>query len=371
MSARRRGRLPWNINTFTFQTRARQQISTEVYETSSEMVNKLYWELTHTLRRDMPLVPYIKTMLELGIETILSYNPFRGKTHEYIRVKGQVELASFNLRTRHLELSGDFVLDLKELPVEYDKGAYFKILEEYGTHYATSGTLGGKYQIVYVLNKSELRRGSITAAHIKGCIIRGNSKKRPWESPNKSNLELCGLNGMPSEVTSQVESVIDDMVPLMVGGDSQFLTKLEAMLSEGRRPIDASVYVEWAASLARSPALLNPTLQPISALVPLTLPHSPRLRANLDRALGEYLAENDVCKCQPCRNGGTPTLFHGRCLCLCPPFFQGDACQTPQTSQGRPAELSCKGEDKARLRRGVPGSGGRGGSAAQPPPHSA
>ncbi|XP_032874391.1 complement component C9-like [Amblyraja radiata] len=368
-TARRRVRLAWNIPTFIFQTQAQQQVSTEVYETSSEMVKKLYLELTRDLSAGSTSGAYGKAMVEAGIEVIWSYNT--SETHEYIRVKGQVELARFKLRSSRLELSGDFIWDLKGLPIEYDKGAYFKILEDYGTHYASSGTLGGKYQMVYVLNKSEMRKARITTEHLKGCLSKGtNSRWKIAGEPKKTNPELCGLTGTQQETSSRLASVIQDVVALLTGGDVEYLTKLKAMLSAGKKPIDGSVYIEWVDSLVRSPALIKPTLQPISALVPLTLPHSPRVRGNLDRALGEYLAEYDVCKCQPCRNGGTTTLLHGRCLCLCPPHFQGDACQTAKNSQDRPGYTDgvwgcwgtwsvCQGGQQRRQRqcRGQQGGG--------------
>lgn len=63
-------------------------------------------------------------------------------------------------------LADTFVEDLKFLPVEYEKGEYFRFFEDYGTHYAVSGKVGGQYDLVFVINKQELKRRSKFSSYL-------------------------------------------------------------------------------------------------------------------------------------------------------------------------------------------------------------
>lgn len=70
-----------------------------------------------------------------------------------MRVKGRVELATYRMRQRGLEVSSTFLDDVDALPLHYEKGQYFSFLEEYGTHFTKNGKSGGEYQLVYVMNE--------------------------------------------------------------------------------------------------------------------------------------------------------------------------------------------------------------------------
>lgn len=74
-----------------------------------------------------------------------------------MRVKGRVQLATYRMRQRGLEVSSTFLDDVDALPLTYEKGQYFAFLEDYGTHFTKNGKSGGEYELVYIMNEDVLK----------------------------------------------------------------------------------------------------------------------------------------------------------------------------------------------------------------------
>lgn len=69
------------------------------------------------------------------------------QAYRLIILKNKVELAQFqNSAPEYLTLSEGFWKALSLLPLSYDYSAYRQVLQTYGTHYLSEGSLGGEYQ---------------------------------------------------------------------------------------------------------------------------------------------------------------------------------------------------------------------------------
>lgn len=65
-----------------------------------------------------------------------------------------MELAQFqNSAPQYLTLAEGFWKALSSLPLTYDYSAYRQLLQTYGTHYLSEGSLGGEYQALLELDR--------------------------------------------------------------------------------------------------------------------------------------------------------------------------------------------------------------------------
>ena len=89
-----------------------------------------------------------------------------------MRVKGTVQLSTYRMRSRELQVADEFLQHVKSLPLEYEKGIYFAFLEDYGTHYTRNGKTGGEYELIYVLDQDIIKKRSMsTPASVSGFSI--------------------------------------------------------------------------------------------------------------------------------------------------------------------------------------------------------
>lgn len=77
---------------------------------------------------------------------------------------GRVELSTYRMRSRELQVAEEFLEHVKSLPLQYEKGIYFAFLEDYGTHYTKNGLSGGEYELIYVLNQDTIKEKSTCGA---------------------------------------------------------------------------------------------------------------------------------------------------------------------------------------------------------------
>ncbi|XP_057689069.1 complement component C7 isoform X2 [Corythoichthys intestinalis] len=227
--------------------------------------------------------------------------------------KTVMEVAQFQADSpKYIPLTESFWKALAQLPLIYNYAAYRKLLETFGTHYFSEGSLGGVVTVFSVAT-DETQNQKVT--------IR--------------NFEAQQL---------EVE-----------GGD---INVISTMKKDDDKAWDVSS--EWTRSLRFFPKVIKPKLRRLSELVK-EIPCGELKKFNLDRALEDYLSENDPCHCRPCQNNGLTVMEEGVCKCICKPGTSGLACENGSDVKSQPgmsdgswscwsAWSTCSGGQKTRNR---------------------
>ncbi|XP_049994909.1 complement component C9 [Alexandromys fortis] len=362
-------RKPWNVAFLAYETKADKNFVTENYEEEVHIIRDFLRDRTLNVNANLALkfkiteapmkvkgvdsvfpdenssTPEKKKDNSVGFEftyskedkfkRISTYFSKSGKV--FVHVKGKVHVGRFVMRNRDIVLAKTFLDDLHALPTFYEKGEYFGFLETYGTHYSSSGSLGGLYELIYVLDKASMKDQGVEVNDVKECL--GFKVDASLNTPlhtffdepsttatvNTNDCTKIGGGGLRVNLTS--DSIISGVIANIRGGAGKHAVLLKEKLHRGDKILEASDVANWASSLVDSPALINQKLAPIYNLVPLKIKDSYIKRQNLERAIENYINEFNVKKCHPCQNGGTVVLLDGQCLCSCPPAYKGIACE--------------------------------------------
>ncbi|NWW49979.1 CO9 protein, partial [Pedionomus torquatus] len=351
-------RKPWNVIVLNYDTKADKTFTSIFYHDRVQMIREFYTEEQKRFNIGLSL-KYIPTAgskkinaegnfkyrynKNSSLSSFLEVSSERVKCHfhllsspciqnqTFLHVKGKIQLGRFQMRSRDIRLTDTFLDDLNALPAEYDKGEYFRFLEDYGTHYAVSGTVGGKYELIYVLDNYAMAQNGITVEDVKKCLGYHLGVDTTYKDIH-ANVNINGDKCRRINATDKCkyDSIIDDVISLVDGGTIDFSVKIKEMLLQGTKVVDAEDYINWAKSLVDAPVVIQQRPSPIYTLVPIKMRNAYLKKQHLERAIQDYISEYSVCKCEPCKNGGTLVLVDGACTCMCSSYFKGMACQIPK-----------------------------------------
>lgn len=245
------------------------------------------------------------------------------KDSEFYRVHQVIATSTFRLKPSGLYLADQFLQFLNSLPLEYNYALYRQIFQLFGTHYFSSGTLGGKYDLLFQYDREELKTYGLTEVDMDSCFSQDSSIFTIFYN-RKSFSSTCGKHSIQTKYEGSIVKAAEKCITSVQGGRAEFTAAL-AWEKRGVSP-DSTTYQDWVKSTIDNPTVIDFELLPLVSLVQ-GFPCAVTKRRHLHKALEEYQTEFDSCKCAPCPNNARPALSGTECICICQTGTYGSNCE--------------------------------------------
>uniref|UniRef100_A0A8C9FTH0 Complement component C7 n=1 Tax=Pavo cristatus TaxID=9049 RepID=A0A8C9FTH0_PAVCR len=96
------------------------------------------------------------------------------KSRQLMVVENTVEVAQFiNNNPEFLTLAEPFWKELANLPVFYEYNAYRRFIENFGTHFLHSGSLGGQYKVIFYMDTDKMKAEGMSITDMYQCTTSG------------------------------------------------------------------------------------------------------------------------------------------------------------------------------------------------------
>nr|XP_055181329.1 complement component C7 isoform X2 [Nyctereutes procyonoides] len=160
-------RLSGNILSYTFQVKINNDFNYEFYNSSWSYVKHTSAEYTSSSKESSLFSSSSSSSYNRISHTSKTHE---NKNHQLLIVQNTVEVAQFvNNNPEFLHLAEPFWKELSLLPPLYDYSAYRRLIDQYGTHYLQSGSLGGEYKVVFYVDSHKLKQSGLGSGDMKEC----------------------------------------------------------------------------------------------------------------------------------------------------------------------------------------------------------
>ncbi|KAM4717031.1 uncharacterized protein FYW61_017248 [Anableps anableps] len=215
-------------------------------------------------------------------------------------------------------LHKEFSRAVTQLPSVYNeesKEQFYKLIDNFGTHYISKVKLGGNVQSVTSIRQCQASLQGFSAEEVQMCLEVEASAS--FRVTIKTESKHCKRDVEKSENKAAFSSLFNDRFTEIKGGHT---TEPDLLFSADKDP---SAYKEWLNSIPQNPDIISYSLSSLHELLPANTTTSFNLRS----AISHYILEKGlVINCtERCRKDS-----RDHCVCQChnDPAVNQDCCPT-------------------------------------------
>ncbi|XP_057716975.1 perforin-1-like [Corythoichthys intestinalis] len=208
------------------------------------------------------------------------------------------------------KLHTEFQRALKGLPKTYNpeyKSRFYRLIENFGTHYITKVKLGGSIQSVTSIKQCQAGLQGFDVDEVNMCL-ESEASVTVKGSSVESETKHCKSDIAKTESKADFSSIFNDRFTETKGGHT---TEMDLLFSANKDP---SAYKEWLNTLPQYPDVISYSLEPLHELLPTNTP----VRKNLRSAISHYILERALMKnCSGRCRAGVKGDLRDPCVCHC------------------------------------------------------
>ncbi|KAM4530382.1 perforin-1-like [Odontesthes bonariensis] len=207
------------------------------------------------------------------------------------------------------KLHNEFKKAVKQLPKVYSpesKQRFYKLIDNFGTHYITKVKLGGSVQSVTSVRQCQASLQGLSAEEVQTCLkVEASATIKVTVSTETNH---CKKDIEKSDSKSAFSSLFSDRFTEIKGGHT---TEPDLLFSANKNP---SAYKEWLRSLPQNPDIVSYSLDSLHELFPKNTSASENLRS----AITHYILEKGLWKnCSESCRAGIKSDSKDHCVCQC------------------------------------------------------
>lgn len=234
-----------------------------------------------------------------------------------------LELAQFSIRQDNIMLTHGFQRAVQRLPLDYNPHAYQSFLDHFGTHYIQQGTIGGRVQYNYVMNKTETSEAFNSSNTVSMCLSVELSVK--VVSSASVGVDVCRNKSSTASTSDHTASFATHTIVDNIGGVSG------AALTFAAGNVSRAQQDQFWAGVRQNPGFLSKQVSSICGLISFTrVANWQKIQENCEQAVLDYLTSYAPSACDHCMNGGLAIKMDGVCSCTCPNGCKGFHCESCQ-----------------------------------------
>uniref|UniRef100_A0A3B4VHZ4 Perforin 1.9 n=1 Tax=Seriola dumerili TaxID=41447 RepID=A0A3B4VHZ4_SERDU len=220
------------------------------------------------------------------------------------------------------KLHREFHQAVKQLPKTYSpehKKRFYKLIDNFGTHYITKVKLGGSVQSVTSIKQCQASLQGLSVEEVDMCLEVEASAS--IQATIKAQSKHCKKDIEKTDSKSAFSSLFNDRFTEIKGGHT---TEPDLLFSADKNP---SAYKEWLNTLPQNPDIVSYSLDSLHELLPTNTP----ARKNLRSAISHYILERGLWRnCSERCQAGIKSNPRDPCVCQChnDPAVNADCCPT-------------------------------------------